>query len=281
MDELLAKHVAHMFIRDPLQVFEGRIRQDDEKDTEHFETIQSSIWMNMRFKPPPAGSSIGWRVEFRPMELQLTDFENAAYACFVVLLARILLTHKLSFVMPISQVNENITRSQRRDAVLREKLRFRSNVFAVNECETVEMTLNEIVNGNNGFPGLVPLIRRYLSEVNIDASTLDRLHRYLDLIQMRASGELWTLSHWMRDFVATHPLYKRDSYVSEEIVYDMLAKMKDIADGKAHSDKLLGKLRSLAATVNDAKNGAADKERTSLASTTPVYGLEPLRMRKR
>ena len=31
---------------------------------------------------------IGWRVEFRPMEAQLTDFENAVVACFVSLLAR-------------------------------------------------------------------------------------------------------------------------------------------------------------------------------------------------
>lgn len=43
----------------------------------------------MRFKPPPPDApEIGWRVEFRPTEVQLTDFENAAYCCFVVLLTR-------------------------------------------------------------------------------------------------------------------------------------------------------------------------------------------------
>lgn len=89
IDEHLAKHIAHMFIRDPLQVFKERIEQDDTKSTEHFETIQSSNWMNMRFKPPPPDApEIGWRVEFRPTEVQLTDFENAAYCCFVVLLTR-------------------------------------------------------------------------------------------------------------------------------------------------------------------------------------------------
>ena len=72
-----------------MQVFRERIEQDDEKSSEHFETIQSSNWMNMRFKPPPPDASeIGWRVEFRPTEVQLTDFENAAYCCFVVLLTR-------------------------------------------------------------------------------------------------------------------------------------------------------------------------------------------------
>jgi glutamate--cysteine ligase catalytic subunit len=50
IDVTLARHLAHMFIRDPLQVFKERIEQDDTKSTEHFETIQSSNWMNMRFK---------------------------------------------------------------------------------------------------------------------------------------------------------------------------------------------------------------------------------------
>lgn len=62
VDEPLARHIAHMFIRDPLQVgdslsalslldcfkvFKERLEQDDNKSTEHFETIQSSNWMNM------------------------------------------------------------------------------------------------------------------------------------------------------------------------------------------------------------------------------------------
>lgn len=72
-----------------LQVFKERIEQDEKTTTEHFETIQSSNWMNMRFKPPPPDApNIGWRVEFRPTEVQLTDFENAAYCAFIVLLTR-------------------------------------------------------------------------------------------------------------------------------------------------------------------------------------------------
>lgn len=58
----------------------------------------------MRFKPPPPRSSIGWRVEFRSMEVQLTDFENAAFAVFTVLLSRAILSLGLNFYMPISKV---------------------------------------------------------------------------------------------------------------------------------------------------------------------------------
>jgi glutamate--cysteine ligase catalytic subunit len=58
----------------------------------------------MRFKPPPPNSPIGWRVEFRPCEVQITDFENAAIVCFVVLLTRVILSYQLNFIIPISKV---------------------------------------------------------------------------------------------------------------------------------------------------------------------------------
>ena len=58
----------------------------------------------MRFKPPPHNSGMGWRVEFRPMEVQLTDFENAAYVIFVVLLTRAILSFNLNLYIPISKV---------------------------------------------------------------------------------------------------------------------------------------------------------------------------------
>lgn len=72
-----------------------------------------------RFKPPPPDApGIGWRVEFRPIEVQLTDFENAAFVCFVVLLTRVIISFRLTFLIPISKVNENMLRAQKRDAVL-------------------------------------------------------------------------------------------------------------------------------------------------------------------
>jgi glutamate--cysteine ligase catalytic subunit len=68
------------------------------------QNIQSTNWQTLRFKPPPPNSPIGWRVEFRSMEVQLTDFENAAYAVFVVLLSRAILKFNLNFYIPISKV---------------------------------------------------------------------------------------------------------------------------------------------------------------------------------
>jgi glutamate--cysteine ligase catalytic subunit len=45
VDPALAQHVAHLFIRDPLVVFDGAVEEvDDESQTEHWESIQSTNW---------------------------------------------------------------------------------------------------------------------------------------------------------------------------------------------------------------------------------------------
>lgn len=45
VDPALAQHVAHLFIRDPLVVFDGAVEEiDDLTQTDHFESIQSTNW---------------------------------------------------------------------------------------------------------------------------------------------------------------------------------------------------------------------------------------------
>jgi glutamate--cysteine ligase catalytic subunit len=129
---------------------------------EHFQNLQSTNWQTMRFKPPPPKSTIGWRVEFRPCEAQITDFENAAYVCFIVLLTRVIVTYGLNFLIPISKVDENMKRAQKRDAILNQKFWFRKDLVsqssptdaestAGQEQICVEMTIGEIINGKVGF----------------------------------------------------------------------------------------------------------------------------------
>jgi len=119
----------------------------------------------MRFKPPPPRSTIGWRVEFRPCEVQITDFENAAIVCFIVLLTRVILSYRLNFLIPISKVDENMQRAQKRDAALNQKFWFRKDLATqsspssvTNACSSpvegetyTEMTISEIINGKVSF----------------------------------------------------------------------------------------------------------------------------------
>ncbi|KAK3945979.1 glutamate--cysteine ligase [Diplogelasinospora grovesii] len=130
MDDRLATHFAHLFIRDPIVIFNEDLQELDLSKTDHFENIQSTNWQHMRFKPPPADNSIGWRVEFRPMEIQMTDFENAAFAVFIVLITRAILSFDLNFYIPIAKVDENMETAHARDAVLEKRFWFRRNVFS-------------------------------------------------------------------------------------------------------------------------------------------------------
>lgn len=86
------------------------------------------------------------------MEIQLTDFENAAYAIFTVLLTRAILSYGLNFYIPIGKVNnlttyhnfllagfvltlrqtqvdENMHTAHARDAVRTKKFWFRKDIF--------------------------------------------------------------------------------------------------------------------------------------------------------
>lgn len=324
MDERLATHFAHLFIRDPIVIFEETLCQDDEKSSDHFENIQSTNWQTVRFKPPPPGSPIGWRVEFRSMEVQLTDYENAAFSVFIVLLTRAIMSLGLNFYLPISKVDENMHRAHRRDAINTQKFYFRKNLFdpkpghpcdpsldalssslpTVGEdispprqprspdvpngfgggggsharepsrCESScsshrpsrvpspdlsessvptgpvedeydEFTINEIVNGapDRNFPGLIGVVRIYLDglekEGKVSEEVRKGIDRSLELVRRRADGSLITLATYMRRFVHSHPAYKHDSVVSQEINYDLIKALDEIERGERAAPELL------------------------------------------
>ena len=259
MDDLLATHFAHLFIRDPIVVFAEDLKSLDLTKTDHFENLQSTNWQHIRFKPPPADNSIGWRVEFRPMEIQITDFENAAFSIFTVLVTRAILSFDLDFYIPIPLTTQNMETAHARNAVVEQKFYFRKDPFPprpirVNgtsgtttpsvqpsrpptpsgpvEDEYTLMTINEVINGQrdevDGFPGLVPLVELYLNSVNVDVETRCDLARYLDLIRKRASGQLWTGAKWIRSFVRGHQAYEKDSVVSEKVCYDLVKAVEEI-----------------------------------------------------
>ncbi|KAI0164361.1 GCS-domain-containing protein [Hypoxylon sp. FL1284] len=284
MDDRLATHFAHLFIRDPIVIFNEDLEKLDLTKADHFENIQSTNWQHMRFKPPPPGSDIGWRVEFRPMEIQVTDFENAAFAVFMVLITRAILSFDLNFYIPIAKVDENMETAHARDAVLDKKFYFRKNPFPDRpsragspaasrpptpvgpvEDEYAPMTVDEVINGSRSadhdFPGLIPIVESYLDSVNVDVATRCDLSTYLDLIRARASGELWTAARWIRSFVARHPGYAHDSVVTDAVTKDLVAAVVDIGDreqkGGAWKDLPLPDVESFLGRFGSAGCGGA------------------------
>ena len=101
---------------------------DDNDMTCHFENLQSSNWNSMRFKPPPShDSKIGWRVEFRTLDIQLTDFENSSLIVLMGLVVNIINHFNLDFVIPIKQLDENMDLAHKRDSILKNKFWFNKN----------------------------------------------------------------------------------------------------------------------------------------------------------
>ena len=43
IDSILAKHVSHLFIRDPIVIFSETIDQDDENSNDHFEVRRCAV----------------------------------------------------------------------------------------------------------------------------------------------------------------------------------------------------------------------------------------------
>ncbi|KAF0520805.1 GCS-domain-containing protein [Gigaspora margarita] len=241
IDELLAHHVSYLFIRDPLFAFEELLHQDDELSSDHFEIfyVEHSFnnWQSVRFKPPPPNSDIGWRVEFRCMDVQISDFENAAFVIFIILLTRIIISYDLNFYIPISKVDKNMNTAYKRDALNTERFWFRKNIFAnCDEDEFEKMTINDIVNGNgNEFPGLICIIFRYLETMNVGIETRYHLESILSKLQTAAT--------WIRNFVRSHPNYNYDSIVSQEINYDLIKMIEGIQKSQVKTPELLGEFK--------------------------------------
>jgi glutamate--cysteine ligase catalytic subunit len=214
------------------------------------------------------------------MEIQITDFENAAFSVFMVLITRAILSFGLNFYIPIMKTDENMQTAHKKDAVLNDKFYFRKNPFPIRyprpyssngtpvsgtttpaimsrpptptgpvEDEYALMSIDEIMNGSkpggeNRFPGLIPLVENYLDSMNVDIQTRCELARYLALIRKRANGSLWTAAKWIREFVDKHEEYEGDSVVGEKINHDLVGAVitieKEGGKGVKNLDKFLG-----------------------------------------
>lgn len=151
LDKKLLDHYSYLFVRDNLCVFRGTLEKEiNLEDTKLFEAIQSSNWNDVRLKPPPSMESpIGWRVEFRSMDVQLTAELTFLFNHAVLILSRLLIhmRDKLNFYIPISKIDENFRRANLRNAAIEQKFFFRTNVFDAGLPLIEELTIHEVFAG--------------------------------------------------------------------------------------------------------------------------------------
>ncbi|KAI9291214.1 GCS-domain-containing protein [Neoconidiobolus thromboides FSU 785] len=212
-------HLSNIFSYDPMIIFKDQLNFYNKNELNYFDSIYSTVWQTVRFKPPTSSSDIGWRVEFRPMEVQITDFENAAYSIFLNLLVKAILKYKPNYYIPISKVDQNIINSNKINAINQQYFLFNNKYNQINK-----FTINQLINGdsNNLIEGFIPLINRYLLEENIDLNLNIKLQAYLNFISDRASGKLLTGASFIRQLIFNHPDYKFDSKLNETINYDLI-----------------------------------------------------------
>ncbi len=239
IDSRLAYHVAALCCRDPLVIFSKAIYIDDTKRVAHFENLQTTNWNSVRFKPPPTmASEIGWRVEFRPLDVQLTDYENAAMAALVAMIVKLINTEGLNFILPITKCDVNMERAHKRSALLSQKFYFRTNVKRAKgvapERESVaEMSISEILGGSpaRSYPGLIPLINDLMSRERWGGAEKSKMQEYLEFFAGRATGRYKTGAQLIRDFITSHKEYKKDSVVTAGINYDLLRYLMKLNEG--------------------------------------------------
>ena len=156
------------------------------------------------------------------MEVQLDDTANSAFAIYPILLIRAILHFNLALYLPLSLVDANMSRAQKRDAVLDQVFFFRTNAQAPLEpCNIGLKSLEEIFNEFNGY------IRKYLQEMAVDSSVYSALDRYICLVADRASGRSPTPANSIRNFIISHPEYAHNSLVPDQIIFDLIKHLKD------------------------------------------------------
>ena len=85
------------------------------------------------------------------MEVQLTDFENAAFTVFIVLASRVILYFDLNLYLPLSKVDENMRRAQTRDALRQKKFWFSQSLMPVcGDCPGVANHPSDSSRGKRG-----------------------------------------------------------------------------------------------------------------------------------
>lgn len=96
------------------------------------------------------------------MEIMLTEYENAAFTVFAGLLCRAILFYNLELYIPMSKVDENMKRAEKRNALLEQKFWFTNCAVPTTDrsskfhccccCEKKkpydEYTILEILDGN-------------------------------------------------------------------------------------------------------------------------------------
>tara|TARA_Y100000991_G_scaffold214056_1_gene200972 strand:- start:410 stop:2050 length:1641 start_codon:yes stop_codon:yes gene_type:complete len=211
--ENLNKHISHLFLRDPIIMYEKDIEKDInslENEKDFFVNINSSNWNNVRLKPPLSDKE-SWKVEIRMLDIQTNNFKNASFIIYILLLARTIIHYNLNFYIPMSYIEDNYNNIELNTF----DNRFYTNHFWNKNRSNFSpklIDMGKIINKINNF------IRNYISEIkeNID------VERYLVYIENISNQKEKTDAGKMHDFIINHEEYKNDSKINNNISNELI-----------------------------------------------------------
>ena len=121
----------------------------------------------MRFKPPPSiKSKIGWRVEYRTLDIQLTDFENSAFTILLLLTSNIVNNYDVDFILPISLVDSNMDKAHIIDSAVDQKFYFNINSIRSTDPSQCSLKSTDFLKSNNNSQKCEPVYEElYLWEI--------------------------------------------------------------------------------------------------------------------
>ena len=150
----------------------------------------------------------------------------------------------------MTKVDENFENSYQRDAINNKKFWWRVNCFdpkfvnynydkgdfnyEKDDKENIKLlTINEIFNGvkEYNYPGLLNMIKEEIYQDHKDIEIQKKLLQFVNFLERRTKGELFTDAKYIRKFVNEHPKYKKDSIITEEINYDLIMHILQIQNG--------------------------------------------------
>ena len=119
--------------------------------------------------------------------------------------------------------------------MLSEKFYFRTNVLDKGPPVIEELTIHEILFGNDKFKGIyilfmdrLPHCVKMCSKVKILTASIE------EFLFKTTSGKRQTLAQWMRNYVNNDKRYLKNSILPKKLIDDMLIELYEISKGTKH-----------------------------------------------
>lgn len=193
----------------PLLMFQSHL-EENEYQSNTLNSYLNTFWKSVRLKLPynDLPSDMGWRVEFRTMDLQLTDFENAAFAVSSMLVAKALVWANIFPYSFLMDIDNDYDLAVKKNSCLKEK-------FSWNNTKK---TICQIFDGDDEDEGLLSICNRYLdsNSISIDEKNLYKL--YLDYVYQISCGNIPTTATDIRNEIESVKNNLDSNLISQEII---------------------------------------------------------------